>query len=169
MSDEAEALMNALLFSPEDLEANRRGQLSRSQLERLRGIRRREAGVASLVFVVLVFCATVLLFLGQLSERPILFAIGSLLVLLNAVVVGLGGRAWMRLGGDMRADRVDALAGRLERVLRRGRTGDNFILRVSGVELAVTKEVFRAFEHEARYRLYRASHSRLLLSAERAG
>ena len=74
----------------------------------------------------------------------------------------------MRVGGDLRSGQVEALVGDVERVLRRGRATDSFLLRINGAELAVTKDVFRGFRHEAPYRIYRTSHSRLLLSAEPA-
>ena len=74
----------------------------------------------------------------------------------------------MRVGGDLRSGQVEALVGDVERVLRRGRANDSFLLRINGAELTVSKDVFMGFRHEASYRIYRTGYSRVLLSAEPA-
>lgn len=168
MSAEANALGAALGFSSDDLEANRRGQLSRAQLERLKATRQRNALVAALVFCCLVLGATMLFYLGQFNRSLILHGAGALLTLINAAMIARAGRAAMRLGGDLRAGEVEALVGDVERVLRRGRAADNYVLRVEGVDLMVSRAVFVAFQHLAAYRIYRAVYSRVIVSAELA-
>lgn len=167
MKADGKALSAALGFTPADLEANRLGALSHSQMERMRAIRQRNTLVASAFFAALVLGATVLFYLGQLNRSLILFGAGLALTLFNAVAVGRAGRAYMRIGGDLRAGQVEVLCGAVERVLRRGRASDGFMLRINGVELHVTKDVFMGFRHMAPYRIYRAGISRVLLSAER--
>lgn len=158
--------MAALAFSQSDLEANRRGALSPAQAARLRSSRQRQLAVALLLFVSLVIVATVLIFAGQRSGNPILGWAGAALILINALIVGAMGRGYMRVGGDLRPGNVEVLAGEVERVLRRGRQADSYLIRIEGASLQVSKAVFLGFQHEAPYRIYRAAHSGLLLSVE---
>ncbi len=160
------ALMRAMRFSAADLQANRLGELSAAQAERLRLARRRQTAIAALAFIGLVFLATGLIYGGQRSQNPILGLAGILLIIVNAILTGSMGRAFMRLGSDLRAGNIEALAGDAERVLRRGRQGDSYLIRIGGDSLPVTRDVFLSFRHEAPYRVYRTAHGRLLLSAE---
>ena len=166
MTATPDALQSALRFSEADLKTNRQGKLSATQIERIKGTRRRNSILAALFFVFLVIAATLLIYLGGQGNNPILSGAGILLILLNAILSGILGRSWMRIGSDLRAGAVEVLAGDLERVLRRGRSGDNYLLRIDGTELTVTRDIFLGFQHEAPYRIYRTSHSRVLLSAE---
>lgn len=166
---DAGALMKALQFTDGDLQANRNGNLSQAQMEGIRAKRRRYSGAAAIGFATMVVAATVLMFLGQRSGNPILQGAGLLLVLINAILVGFAGRSYMRVAGDLRAGQVEALKGEVQRVLRRGRGGDSYLLRIDGVDLQVSRAVFIGFEHEAPYRVYRTVHAGLLLSAERLG
>ncbi len=160
------ALMAALGFSEADLDANRRGALSPAQAARLQSSRQRQLAVALFVFVSLVIGATILIYAGQHNRSSILGLAGAGLILINAVIVGMMGRGYMRVGGDLRPGSVEALAGEVERVLRRGRQRDSYLIRIDGASLYVTREVFLGFRHQASYRVYRAAHSGLLLSAE---
>ena len=160
------ALMAAMGFSQADLDANRRGLLSPAQAARLKSSRQRQLAIALLLFFSLVIVATALIYMGQRSWNPILGWAGALLIVINAVIVGTLGRGYMRLGGDLRPGNIEVLAGEVERVLRRGRQRDNYLIRIDGASLYVTKEVFLGFKHEAPYRLYRGAHSGLLLSVE---
>ena len=158
--------MTALQFSPVDLEANRQGALSEGQVERMKGIRRRNILIAAAIFVGLVITATILIFVGRLNGSHILSAAGAILLAVNAILIGINSRSYMRVGNDLRAGNVEVLAGEVERVLRRGRSGDNYLLRIDGADLHVTRHEFMGFDHEAGYRIYRTSHSGVLLSAE---
>lgn len=168
MTEDLGALRAALGFTAADLQANRLGMLSRAQAARLKRIRTRNAVLAAGIFSLLALAATALIYLGQLNRNTILTSAGAGLVLLNAIVIGGGGRAYMGLSQDLRANRVKVLTGAVERVLRRGRAGDSYLLRVSGAELNVTRDIFVVFEHKAAYHIYRTSFSRQLLSAEPA-
>lgn len=160
------SLMRAMRFSAADLQANRLGKLSEAQIERMTLARRRQTSIAALAFLALVFLATLLIFGGQRSQNQILALAGILLIIMNAIMVGSMGKAYMRLGSDLRAGNIVALAGCAERVLRRGRQGDSYLIRIGGDSLPVTRDVFLSFCHEAPYRVYRTAHGRLLLSAE---
>lgn len=168
MTARAAALMAAMKFSETDLQANRQGQLSRRQIARIKAMRRRHILMAGVLFLVMALAATLLIFFGQRSQNTILSAAGGLLTVVNALAMGGLGRACIRTGGDLRTGSVEALVGEVERVLRRGRQGDNYLLRIDGASLVVTKDIFLGFQHEAPYRIYRTRLSRLLLSAEPA-
>jgi hypothetical protein len=169
MTIDASALPAALRFSAVDLEANRQGLLSPSQARRMAEIRKRNALIAAALFVVLVLVSTIVFYAAQLNRSAILFGTGAALTFVNAIMIGRAGRAYMGIGGDMRSGSVEILAGDVERVLRRGRTNDSYLLRIDSVELTVTREVFVGFRHQSPYRIYRASVTRSLLSAEPLG
>ena len=168
MTKSAAALMAALNFSEADLQANRQGQLGPAQTARIKAMRRRHVLMAAGLFLALALAATLLIFFGQRNQNAILSAAGGLLTVVNALVVGGLGRAWMRTAGDLRAGGVETLAGEVERVLRRGPQGNSCLLRIDGISLYVTQDVFLSFRHEAPYRIYRTRRAGLLLSAEPA-
>ncbi len=166
MTGDASALPIALRFSTEDLDANRQGLLSPAQIARMTSARQRSMVIAAVAFIALVLAATVVVYIGQLNQSGLLFGVGAGLTVINAIQVGRAGRVYMSVGGDLRRGKVELLAGDVERVLRRGRASDSYLLRINGVELTVTKEVFASFRHEAPYHIYRACASCALLSAE---
>ncbi len=166
MTSRESALRTALRYTEADLQANRQGRLSEMQAQRLQDTRRRNSALAALLFFALVIAASLFLYGGQLAANPLLSAIGSLLILVNALLSGFAGRSWMRIGGDLRSGVVEALAGDVQRVVRRGRAGDTFVIRLDGANLAVSREIFFGFEHEAPYRVYRSGRSGVLLAAE---
>ena len=161
-------LMRALNFDAADLRANRQGRISAAQMQRLRASRRRSVLIVAAAFMALVLISTALLFLGQRQGNDIALACGLGTMLINALLIGLSGRGLMRIGGDLRAGHVDAISGCLERVIRRGPMGDSCLLRLDKTELQVTRDVFKAFEHGARYCVYRSRWSHVLLAAEAA-
>lgn len=169
MTEAASRLMAALQFTGSDLAANRQGRLSPAQAARIQRTRRRQLLLAVILFFFFVIGATILLFAGQREDNPILTGAGGALIVMNTLLVGLVGRGSMRVGSDLRAGSVEALAGEVERVLRRGRQGDSYLLRINGDDLRVTKEIFMGFRHECLYRIYRTKGSRMLLSAEAIG
>ena len=167
MTSGAAALMAAMNFTEADLQANRQGHLSQAQADRLKRMRRRYVLMAAVLFLGLALAATALIFLGQQNRNVILSAAGGLLTVINAVLMGGMGRSYMRIDSDLRGGGVETLAGEVERALRRGRQHDYYLLRIDGVSLAVTQDIFLAFQHEAPYRIYRTRLSGALLSAER--
>jgi len=162
----SDGLMAALGFDAEDLQANREGQLSSRQVARLRQVQRRQVALAALVFLVFVVAATIFLYAGQGQGSQILALAGAALLALNAIFLGAAARSIMRLERDMRAGGVEALAGIAERVLRRGRHSDQFVIRIGGASLQVSRAVFQSFRHECAYRIYRSAGAGTLLSAE---
>lgn len=123
-------------------------------------------GIGAAAFFGAVFLATIFLYIGQINQTVVLSIMGVLLTLVNAIWVGSVARQWMRLSADLREDKVDVLAGTLERVLRPTRYGQNYVVRIAGQDFAVDKETFKAFQHQADYRFYRTTHTRSLLSVE---
>lgn len=158
--------MSVMNFTADDLAANRQGNLSHLQVERLKHIRQRTMIIGVAVFFIIVIVATTLLFFGQQNQSAILSASGGLLTVLNAVMIGMIARSYLRTSADLRDGSVDVLEGELERVVRPGRQQDNYVLRIDGVSLYVTKDIFIQFRHETPYRIYRSRWSGAILSAE---
>lgn len=167
MTASADGLRAALHFTDQDLAANRLGKLTSMQAQRLRRQQRRSALFGGLAFVTLALAATALIFAGQQASSAIMLLAGMGITLVNALIVGHLGRAFMRVDSDLRSNGVEALAGEVQRVLRRGRQRDNYLLQVAGQRLYVSQDIFLQFDHQRRYRIYRTRLSRILLSAER--
>lgn len=167
MTRSMDDLRAALNFTEEDLRANRLGELTIEQEERMRRDKRRSALVAALIFLVLVLISTALIFAGQIQDNSIMLVAGLGMTLVNALMVGYVGREAMRVDSDLRSGGVEELAGDVERVLRRGRNRDNYLLKIADQELHVTKDVFLQFEHMMPYRIYQTRLTHRLLSAER--
>ena len=159
--------MAAMGFTEADLRANRNGELSAAQMQRMNNLRRRHSLIAAAFFLALVIAATALIYAGQINDNRVPILMGITLILLNAVLVGMMARSYMRLDSDLRAGGVEVLSGEVQRVLRRGASGgDHYLLRLDGAELDVKRAVFLGFQHESPYRIYRSRHAGLLLSAE---
>ena len=158
--------MEALNFSAADLAANRAGRLSERQKYKLeRGWRRMLwITIGGVVFVTL--GATILLFLGQQNESPILSFIGVLLTIVNAVLIGVGAQSYLRTSRDLREGRAAELSGVVTHTIRITGRVATYILRVEGQDVVVAKPVFFAVEEGKPYRLYRAPNSKALLSGE---
>ncbi|MGB1287959.1 MAG: hypothetical protein ACPG7F_15585 [Aggregatilineales bacterium] len=135
----AEALMPFLNFTPDDLIANRAGQIGEMQQEHLKRAQQRVVLFGVGGFYALAFVGTVFLFMGAQNESAILSLVGVLIVVLNGLLVGLLGRQYMRLRADLRSGTVDIVAGTMERVVQSGRQINNYLLRVNDVEIAAFK------------------------------
>ena len=159
-------LMAVMQFTQSDLNANRNGNLSKSQALQLKRTRRRNLAMGALLFFLFVFLATLLIFLGQMNQNIILSTIGGLLTVVNAIMIGMFARSYLRITADLQDGNIDRLSGELERILRRGYQQNNYLLRINGVSIYVTKDIFKQFRHEASYHIYRTTHAHILLSAE---
>jgi hypothetical protein len=168
MTDHTSALMTALDFTTDDINANRQGNLSKPQTARIKKLRQRNIIIGVIAFFVIVLIATTLIYVGQRNENLILSGVGGLLTVLNAVMMGILGRSYMRTTADLRDGGVEMLEGKLERIVKRGKQGDNYMVRIDQAEIYVTKEIFLQLKHEKPYRLYRTRLSGVLLSAERS-
>lgn len=158
--------MLAMRFDEADLAANRAGKLSAAQQNRLRQMQQRTLLIGGVLFFFFTLIATTLLFAGANNAAPILSLIGALVVVCNAISIGMFGRQWMRLAADLRRGTVVAVQGPLERVIRpMGRTA-NYVLRIEKIHFPVSKDVFKNFRHEQGYILYSAPYAHVLLSAE---
>lgn len=165
-------LMNLLNFSAADLDANRKGKLSAAQIHRLRGRRQRSIliGVGGMLGVALV--ATTFLFLGSQQASPILTLVGWSVAILNAVMMGVFLRHWLRLGADISGNSVTTLCGETTFTVRllNPRTA-LYLVRVeqegSVIELDVGRDVFEALRrHKGRCCFYRALYTGTLLTVE---
>ena len=159
-------LMDALKFTSEDLAANREGRLSESQRARLRAARRRTVliGIATVLGVVLL--ATIALYLGQINRTVVLSFVGVALTICGAAVSGVLVRNWYRLTTDLDRNTVETLAGTVEHTVRVSGQLANYILRIDGRELNVSKPVFLSLKNGGQYRLYRTPTAQVLLAGE---
>ena len=110
--------------------------------------------------------ATIFLFFGSENSLFIMTLLGIFVTICNALFVGIFARQYMRLRADLSADEIEVIEGELERVVIPNGRMNNFLIRIKGEEFYVKKDLFKLFRHEVTYRFYRASHSRVLLSAE---
>jgi hypothetical protein len=159
-----EQLQAALRFTLDDLYDNQSGQLSEVQAYYLRVRRQRSVLIGVAIAVVFAFIATLFLY----NATPLRVLIGIGVTLCNAAMLGIFGRYWMRLTGDIRAGTVQAHSGTLERIIKPiTRRVLNYILRIHDVDVYVPKDTFDLFEHHATYTLYRTPYTGTLLSAEK--
>lgn len=161
--------MRELRFTPDDLAANRNGQLSDMQQYRLRMRRRRSILVGVGILLVAVFLASGLIFVGSgEGGSPILTLLGIGVTICAAALVGVLARHWFRLSADIQSGQVEIYQGELERVIKPvTRRVLNYMIRVDGAEDFVSKEAFEVFEHQKPYAIYRTPHTGTLLAAER--
>jgi hypothetical protein len=163
-SDAIATLKNTLKFTDDDLMHNRTGQMSEMQIYQLR-VRRRQS---ILIGLALTFVFTLIASLFLYQATPIRLIIGIGVTLCNAFILGVLGRYWMRLTGDIRAGKVDIISGQLQRVVKPvTRRLTNYMIRIGQVEVIVPKDTFKVFEHETTYRLYRTHYTGTLFSAEK--
>jgi len=160
-------LMFLLDFDSNDLTANRDGQLSARQLERLRGRRRASVSVAVVMVLIAAIVAALFIFWGQVNGSLVLTVTGVGITLVAAAITGIFARHWMRLTADIDSGAAQILTGDLERVLKPVSRGNAvYVLRIDGQDIATSKETFKAFKHNAPYRVYITKYARVLLSAE---
>lgn len=160
----------ALNFTDDDLEANRAGQLSERQLYRIQSGWRRLLIIGVLALIGIGFVATVLIFLGNQHESPILTVLGLALTLVNALVMGTGVQMRIRMNRDLRQVEESGLLiteGKVKHTLQVIRRSSFYWLEVKDERINVSKTTFFAVEENARYRLYRLPFSKTLLSAEK--
>jgi hypothetical protein len=163
------ALMRKLSFNPDDLEANRAGKMSDLQHWRLCVRRRRSIFTGMVITVLMVFIASLFIFMGQQEDgSTLLTMLGIGLALLNTAFMGIFARFWLRLSADIQEKRVQVTTGKLERVVKPiNRRVLNYLIRVEEVEVVISKDAFDLFEHKTPYTLYTAPHTKMLLAAER--
>ena len=168
MASATSDLMQEFRFNQDDLDANRSGQLSEMQDYNLRVRRRRAIFLGVVILVVVMFIATLMIFLGTREGGSlILTLLGVGVTLCTASLAAIFGRYWLRLTADIREQRVMISEGSLERVIKPiTRRVVNYMVRVGDAEVFVSKEAFDIFEHDRAYAIYRAPYTGLLLSAE---
>ncbi len=161
------ALMAALDFDMDDLRRNRGRQLTERQRQRLQRLQRRALLIGAGVFLLLAFAASLLIYLGQRNEQPLLSLLGVFATVLNAIAVGFSARSYYRLAADLRASEpLEIYEGILERVIRPYGRVNNYVLRLAGQEFSVTKDAFKQFRHQLAYAIYATQHSNIIMSCE---
>lgn len=165
-TDLTERLMPLLNFTPDDLTANRDGQLSGRQAERLRGMRQRALWVGIGVILLVSVIAALALYLGQRNAVTILTFIGIAISICNAAIAGVLMRNWLRLNADLQSGAVAAQTGEVQHTVRVAGRAASYVVKLGDVEFSVSKPVFLALQTGARYRFYSTPISRVLLAAE---
>ena len=162
-------LMQELGFTLDDLEQNRSGQLSEMQDYKLRVRRQRSIFTGIVLMFCIAFIITLLFFMGNREgSSAILSIIGIGLTICNAALMGVFARHWLRLSTDIREQRVLITSGTLERIIKLvNRRVIYYLIRVQGVEIVVSKQLFNLVTKDKPYTLYRAPHTGTLLSMER--
>ncbi|RMF77726.1 MAG: hypothetical protein D6737_16835 [Chloroflexi bacterium] len=159
-------LPDTLEFDDSDLAHNQEGRISARQIEHLKRTRSRLARIRVVMIVGLMILTAAFLSFGRQNDTLVLQLLGVTTSILNAVVVGLLLRGWLRFGADLEDGRVESIDGEVTHTIRVVGRSASYILHIAGEEMNVPKEVFLAFEESASYRVYRARHSKVLLSAE---
>lgn len=159
-------VMTALGYGADDLAENRAGRLSAAQRERLQRSARRALLIGALIVIGIGLAATVLLYLGRVSDSTILNIVGIALTVVNAVIVVVIAQNRGRITADLRAGTVSALTGTLTRTVRVQSRLVIYLLKVENQEIQVSRVVFAAFTDGGRYRLYRTPASKTLVGAE---
>lgn len=168
ISEDQAVLMRLLNFAPDDLIANRAGNMSELQRYTLRVRRRRAIIIGLAIIFTVAFIASLLIFLGAQRDSLILRFIGIGLALCNVMLGWVFARHWIRLTTDIRTGHVQTARGPLERVIKPvNRRVMNYMIRVESAEVFVPKEAFDVFAHRISYALYRAPATGMLLAAER--
>lgn len=159
-------LPEALNFTDADLVANRAGELSDAQQDRLRRIWRRTLGILVVSVIGIGLAATIILYLAQRNESSVLTLVGIVLTVVNALVVGIGAQSYLRTSSDLRGGSIVEISGVVSHTMRVSGRVATYVLRLDGQEVIVPRPVFFAVEEGKRYRLYRAPATRTLLAAE---
>lgn len=161
-------LMQSVHFTEEDLLANRAGELSERQRAYLTVDRRKNTYLGIVLVVLFVIGTAGLLFWGIRDENRILQILGVVLMFCNAGITYGFGANWVRASFDLKTNRVEAIEGTTQHVVRQfGRAQAGSVRVGDTVEIPTKPELFKAFEPNATYRLYRTSHTQRLLSVEK--
>jgi hypothetical protein len=162
------ALMSALSFTERDLRSNQEGELSDSQVERLRRERSAYLGRSAIVLSISPVAG-----IYAVAEAGRLLHSAVPLLLLVALALGCYALyVWLRLrrlDGDLRS----GYAAYVEGAARRSTSHDptrgqhRYTLTVGDLRFEVSKRVYDAFEDDQRYRVYYTPNTQTLLSAER--
>jgi hypothetical protein len=165
-------LMRLLNFSAEDLEANRAGRMSVAQTSRLKQRRRRSVLIGIGAMLVAALIATTFLYLGNQQASSILMLVGWGVAILNAVMMGVFLRHWLRLGADIGGGTVATICGATTFTVRMlNPRMALYLVRVEqeagAVELDVARETFEALRrHQGHCCFYRAPYTGTLLAVD---
>ncbi|HEX2622338.1 MAG TPA: hypothetical protein VHL11_19400 [Phototrophicaceae bacterium] len=141
-------------FTPDDLEANRRGEITEQQREKLREFRQqtlknhRQSGI---VILTLLIIGTVLAFLFGNRE---LAGMGAMVTPLMAFTFG---GSWLMTWMSTRTlvmGQVRSAEGNARLTIGRSRGGKIYGVKIGRKQFFVTSDHYSAFKQDAAYRLY---------------
>lgn len=167
ISKKTNALMEALSFTLDDLQANRAGHLSERQRRYLSVDRQKNLLLGVGLLVGLIFVTTFMLFIGLRDSNLILQGSGMVLLVCTIGLSWFFGLMWVRATYDLRTNEPDVVEGKAQHLVRQFARAQAGSVRIGErVEVPTNAEAFKSFKPGATYRLYRTSHSHRLLSVE---
>jgi hypothetical protein len=161
-------LSAVLDFTPNDLAANRAGELSPRQQARLSRMRQRTWLIGLAAALILALVATALLFTGRRNDSAILTIVGIGLTICGTAMLGIFVRYWLRLSADLEGGQVEVISGSTERVIRVMGRITTYMLQVGDARLSLDRDTLKIFDHETGYHIYQSRHAGILLSAEKS-
>jgi hypothetical protein len=155
------SLAQALGFSPSDLAANQRNQLSEGQVARVNG-QYGSGGLMILAAVVMIFLGFLRLFTRGTDGLPLL----EILLLGGGLFIGFGG--WLvinRTNHDLRDGSVATISGVAARQIVEIRFSKSYLIKISNMDFSVSRDVYEAFVEGHDYQVFYTPRTRILLSA----
>ncbi len=162
-----EALMQAIGFTEEDLEANREGQLSQRQRDEIKRLRMTWYGI-KIICVVISPIVLILLILPLFDSRT---NKSGLFIFIAMAVTVLGYSAyyamerWNQYRKDLAENRTAVIEGRVKIKVFHYKE-PKYKISIEDVRFEVSKEIFLTFKNGDPYIIYYAPYSNKLLSAE---
>ncbi|MBZ0293784.1 MAG: hypothetical protein K8L99_14550 [Anaerolineae bacterium] len=161
-------LMNALDFTPQELEANKEGYLTKRQRHRLSDERSfwrffdRLIKAASPILIILAALDGIRIG-DTISSRAVII---SLMCIITFTLLLYIGTRWRKLDKDLSKGDVTAVEGIVKLTRFRKRNGMAYRIYIHQEYFDVPGHIYIAFEQGKSYALYFTPHSRTLISAE---
>jgi len=159
--DAENALMWAIGFIQEDLNANRDGRLSKIQRDQIASQMFRWMGIAILATLVILW--SVLNAAGRINSA---IEQGGIVWSIVASVAGFAWCMWKQFYDEIRAPEIGAVQGRVELGFQNSKNATALTLTIQGMRFNIKQNVFLAFTNGDSYAIYYAPYSKTLLSAE---
>jgi hypothetical protein len=154
-----DGLMRALDFKEADLELNRRGEMSKYQLERVRGSL---AAIDAVMLILVVAGVLISLYVAQLYT--ILGFIAAIFCLImGSLLFTYIETEWRGLARDRQAQKILQVEGYIHLDVT---NAHSFKVVICDSEFCISKAMFLAFKNGEQYRIYYAPGTRKIFSAE---
>ncbi len=161
--------MTILELSPENVEANQLGHITRQQREKLES---RAVLTIIVLAIILVMCPFVVTFnINEIiyhSQNPnslINYALSIIVAVIFLVYSALLIRSLYRIRLDLQTNQIQSTVGKIQLRVKTGR-GTSRKLVINSLEFDISRQLYKCFIDGENYRIYYAPHSVILLSAE---